>query len=356
MASQRAFLLARPRSESRRGGAASQPSRSASTSAARCACASRAGTASAHRVRLRALTARGLRPEAGPVEVAVPAQRARHGRCRDRARRGPARAAARRCCSSPRRSTAPLARTSVAAATVERPAGSRPPPAAAGARCWRSGSPCSLLALGYEVRTRLRARARDSGLTPAPTPTYGGDRDGKAQGLLPAARRSARREPDGHPPRVPEARASLRAGSGRGRVRRAAGGLRDAERRGAPPALRRRARRLATGSRPRSTGPSRGAPRRATCADRSRRRASRPRSCCGPTRPRPERSLARRPGHGRLRRVRRARAAASSTAIAAGARAACSAGCRSRSTFPPGFARARCSRSTRTSPPSPPSC
>ena len=218
MASQRAFLLLALGSESRRG-----------RSHRRRAAPPRRARPPARAPREPGWRA-AARPAAGP-DGARPAIRA-VARSRSRCpRRGtprpssrsfapaPRAAAVRRCCSLPRLSTAPLARTSVAAATVDvLPDPARLPrlrrPAARG-----RARPAAARA-GLRGPDAPAGPPLDACLTPAPTPTYGGDRDGKAQGLLPAARRSARREPDGHPPRVPEARASLRAGSGRGRVSR----------------------------------------------------------------------------------------------------------------------------------------
>ncbi len=143
----------------------------------------------AQRVRLRVLTARGLNPGGEPVEIAVPAQG--HAMAElEVVRAGAPRGSRQALLLVAETLDGPLARTSVAAATVDVAAGSGPPAGPAEARSRGRARPAA-------ARVRLRSPDPIAGsalvacLTPAPTPTYGGDRDGKAQGLLQAARRSA---------------------------------------------------------------------------------------------------------------------------------------------------------------------
>lgn len=112
------------------------------------------------RVRLRALTARGLRPDADAIEVAVPARGYAAAEV-PLVRAGAPRGAGQALLLVAESLDGPLARTSVAAATVD----VAPDPA------WlprlrmpvlATGLGLVLLALGYEVRTRLRARGPSS--------------------------------------------------------------------------------------------------------------------------------------------------------------------------------------------------
>lgn len=109
-----------------------------------------------HRVGLRALTARGLRPGGEPIEIAVPA----HGQATAEVplvRAGVPRGSRQALLLVAESLDGPLARTSVAAATVD----VAPDPALLpGLRMpvLTAGLALVLLALGYEVRIRLRAR------------------------------------------------------------------------------------------------------------------------------------------------------------------------------------------------------
>ena len=232
-----------------------------------------------HRVRLRALPARGLRAEGDGAEVAVPA-RGTAPAALPLVRAGAARGSRHAVLLVAEATDGPLARTAVLAVPVEVaavPLAAAAPPRAAPRRSaccsWPSPSVSKAgVASALDTRSDRNLWCR---------------RDGEAQGLLPAARRAARREPHRHQEGLPAARAAVRPEEG-GRRRRdsfaelqaAYETLTDAERR--TPVRRRAGRRGAPDRR--STGPSCAVPRRGTCGGPSPRPASPPRSSSSPRR------------------------------------------------------------------------
>ena len=156
MASQRAFLLlALGASPAEAVRIEAEPLRLDVRGSLRVRLQSRDGEA--QRVRLRAVTARGLRPEADPIEISVPA----HGSVTaelEIVRAGAPRGSRQALLLVAETLDGPLARTSVAAASVELvPDPGRLPRLRA--PLLFGGLALLALALGYETWARARARA-----------------------------------------------------------------------------------------------------------------------------------------------------------------------------------------------------
>jgi hypothetical protein len=155
VASQRAFVLlalgARPDEAVR---LAVEPLRLGVRGSLRVRLESRDGAA--HRVRLRALTARGLRPDGGPLDVAVPAQTSATA-VLPIVRAGAPRGGRQALLVVAETADGPLARTSVVAATVDVQADPALMPRLR-VLLLAAGLGLVALALALELRSRLRSR------------------------------------------------------------------------------------------------------------------------------------------------------------------------------------------------------